>query len=402
MQSIPPEFQQFQIYLSVGQQFQSRYPDIGDVMNLSFSRNCQEYAETNQISPEAEQFLKDFNVNHAAPSENAAQITRQVANSFFNTLLKMYNAKKFSAAMSKQLTLIGFLFDALDGASAYDAFQKCVEMRNNVQAVLSGSIQPDAVPTMDPPIQDPEPQPTPNQFEGPPAFPPPSSNPPSTFTSPSPNSPPAYTPPSSNQFDGPPAYPPPSNSYNQPPAFTPPSGNSPPTFTPPSVNQLEGPPAFTPPNAPTFYQPNNDYPAVPDFSTSTVHAMPTIPDQPPAYSPPSSYSPNQPPAFTPGHDSMNVQQLAYTPPDFKLSSSDDESNDNNQTIFDPNAARSLLTTLGYPLADISTFPPLNDQTTRSIQNSLSSAIECLKNNDNARSLSFLQNAYRTWATGFSE
>lgn len=370
--NIPPEFACFNYYLEAAQQFQSRYPDIADVLNKCFSDSCQDLVDEGKASPEAQQFLNGFNDEHSNPPDEAVQQVRQVADQFYRILLKQYNAGKFSPTLEKQLGLTSILYSVLDGEDADQRCQQCKDLRKSVQDMLLGDI----------PQTQPNPPNQPNPSSGgPPAFTPPqqqlkqnSSGSFSDFqqTKPQQSSggPPVFTPPPQNLSSG------------GPPVFTPPSqnlsngGGGPPVFTPPgypSIPTITSPPSFTTTNVPNgnaqtqhFNQTYNNFSQT---QQNSINIPSSAADAPPPYG---SFPPTA---------SQQIQQKPQ------------------QKSFDSKGAISLLNSLGYPIVSSSTYPPLNDSTYPLIQTYLEYAINSLRNNDNVQSLAFLQNAFRVWTTG---
>ena len=71
MDNIPPEFAPYKYYLEAAAQFQSRYPDISDVLNKCFSDSCQDLIDEGNASPEAQEYLNQFNDSHTNPPDEA-------------------------------------------------------------------------------------------------------------------------------------------------------------------------------------------------------------------------------------------------------------------------------------------------------------------------------------------
>lgn len=400
MLNIPPEFACYNYYLEAAQQFQSRFPDIADVLNKCFSDSCQDLVDEGQASPEAQQFLAEFNDNHSNPPDEAVQHVRQVADQFYRILTKQYNAGKFTPTLEKQLGLTSILYSVLDGQDADERCQQCKDLRKSVQDMLllgsaSGSVPTPQAPTAPAPAPAAPATPSPaGSVGGPPVFTPPAvapSNPAIPNQSGSNVGPPVFTPPSASH-----TMPSPAGSSGGPPVFTPqsssptmpsPAGSSggPPVFTPPSgypsVPQPPsfgaGPPSFTPSNAATTTITSGNVPS-PQFN-QTYNNMPQQQQQNSINIPSSAVS-SPPPYGSFPPTAQNPQQL-------------------QQQNFDAQGAMSFLNSLGYTMISSSVFPPLNNSTYPVIQTYLDYAISSLKNNDTAQSLAFLQNAFKIWSTG---
>lgn len=376
MQSIPPEFAVYNYYLEAAQQFQSRFPDIADVFNKCFSDSCRDLVDEGKASPEAQQFLEEFNNEHTNPPEEAVQHVRQVADQFYKILTKQYYAGKFTPTLEKQLGLTSILYSILDGEDADQKCQECKDLRKSVQDMLiggqtSGSIPQPQAPGIPPAAAPAAPSPT-GSMGGPPVFTPPAQAPaPANPTVPKQSGsnvgPPVFTPPSAS-----PTMPSPAGSTGGPPIFTPQSSS--PTI-PSQYGSSGGPPAFNPPEYPTI--PTSFGNATPTSSTATITSG-NVP--PPQFNIPSS-AVNSPPPYGSFPPTASVQQKPQ------------------QQNFDTVGAMSLLNSLGYPMISSSMYPPLNNSTYPIIQTYLDYAISSLKNNDTVQSLAFLQSAFKVWTTG---
>lgn len=392
MDNIPPEFAPYKYYLEAAAQFQSRYPDISDVLNKCFSDSCQDLIDEGNASPEAQEYLNQFNDSHTNPPDEAIQQTKQVADKFYQILKKQFDAGKFSPTLEKQLGLTSILYSVLEGED--DKCEQCKEMRKTVQNVLIGSSA--TSPALSPPG-------APGAYGsagGPPAYTPPAAPPAATGST---GGPPVFTPPT--------ASPAATGSAGGPPVFTPPAAS------PAATGSTGGPPIFTPPAAsptiPNALEPDAgtpSYPTIPSVTgssggppvfTSTGYGSP----QPPSFTPTTSTNSSMPPpSFNQSNNntmqnSINIPSSAQTSPPPYGSFPPTAQQQKPQQNFDATAAVSYLNSLGYTIINSSMYPALNNSTYSVIQAYLDHAINSLKNNDSAQGLASLQDAFKVWSTG---
>ena len=394
MASIPPEFKQFYKFLQVSNALKSRNRAVSDYMSFCFKSACEEYAEERPLSPQARAFLQNLQQTTPNVPNDIFDTVQDYANTLYLNTFQEFQKGHLTENLVDEFFILTVIYSSLDGdvaierekASKY-AYIKLKKRLAEIKAKAGTNSNTNTTTT------------TNTSSGAPPAW-----NPPPFYTGPG----------ASNQLSGPPVYTPPgaADQLSGPPVYTPPG----------AANQLSGPPVYTPPgqstNYPNFTPQNNNIP--PNGPPVFTPGNQNTPSGPPVFIPGNQ---NGPPAFTPpGQPSTNYSNLP--PQNYNMSSNpyDDPPKDTstpsnqkapqntNQTnptenisAGKPFAADSnhpgvqLLASMGYKV--VAKAPPVDDICKSTINRYFDYSISRLKGRDTTQTLSFLQNAYKTWKTG---